>query len=90
MMPLTTPERIQKSWDIRRSLIEGILEKGDILVASLKLVPETRESLKFDHWKSIASQELEEARKIYGNGEPVLSERELHDLATITFPVRGW
>ena len=31
--------RIQKSWDVRRGLIDGILQRGETLVESLKLVP---------------------------------------------------
>ena len=82
--------RIQKSWDVRRGLIDGILQRGETLVESLKLVPETRESLTFDRWKQIVEGELVAATELYGNGAPLLSEQELTTLAAITSPTRGW
>ena len=87
---MTTPERIQHSWNVRKKLIGGILERGDTLVAALKLVPETRDSLTFDKWKAIVARELDEAKRLYGNGEPLLSEQEITTLALILNPSRGW
>ena len=75
---------------MRRSLIDGVTEKGDVLIASLKLVPETRNSLTFNHWKDIVSEELANVTALHGNGEPLLSDAELNTLAAITFPCRGW
>ena len=82
--------RIQKSWDVRRGLIEGILQRGETLVQSLKLVPKTRESLTFDQWKQVVERELVAATELYGNGAPLLSEKELTTLALIMSPTRGW
>ena len=82
--------RIQRSWDVRRSLINGVLDRGDTLVESLKLIPETGESVTFEKWKEIVAQELAEATELYGNGAPLLSEQELVTLALITNPTRGW
>ena len=82
--------RIQRSWDVRRSLINGVLDRGDTLVESLKLIPETGESVTFEKWKGIVAQELAEATELYGNGAPLLSEQELVTLALITNPTRGW
>ena len=90
MSELNTKARIDKSWNVRKGLLHGILDRGDALVASLKLIPETREAITFDRWKSIVSEELEEAKSLYGNGEPLLSEQELIALAAITNPIRGW
>ena len=87
---MKTPDRIQKSWNIRKGLIQGILGRGEILVDSLKLIPETREALTFVRWKAIVAQELEEATRLYGNGEPLLSDSEMFTLAMITNPNRGW
>ena len=82
--------RIQNSWEMRRSLIDGILQRGETFVESLKLVPETRESLTFERWKQIVKGELSAAIEIYGNGEPLLSEEEITILASIMNPTRGW
>ena len=85
-----TETRIQKSWTIRRELIDKIMQRGETLVASLKLVPETRDSITNNRWKEIVAQELELATRRFGNGEPLLSESELETLAFITNPCRGW
>ena len=90
MTDMNTTARIQNSWDVRRSLIDGILQRGETLVESLKLVPEMRESLKFERWKQIVAGELAAATERYGNGEPLLSEPELTTLASIMNPTRGW
>ena len=90
MTDLDTPARIQKSWNVRRGLIDGILQRGETLVESLKLIPETRAALTSDKWKEIVAKELKEATQLYGNGEPLLSEQELVTLALITNPNRGW
>ena len=90
MTDMSTTARIQKSWDVRRVLIDGILQRGETLVESLKLVPETRDSLKFERWKQIVKGELSAAIEIYGNGEPLLSEEEITTLASIMSPTRGW
>ena len=90
MNSMDTTARIQKSWDVRRGLIDGIMQRGETLVESLKLVPETRESITFDRWKHIVEEELAAATELYGNGEPLLSEKELTTLASITSPTRGW
>ena len=90
MSNLDTCERIQKSWDIRTGLIEGILDRGKTLTESFKLAPEMRAALTFEQWKDIVARELEEATALYGNGEPLLSEQELISLATIMNPKRGW
>ena len=87
---METQARIQKSWDIRRHLINSILGHGDTLVRSLKLVPETRGELTFERWKAVVAEELKKATALYGNGEPLLSEQELIALAMITNPGRGW
>ena len=87
---MTTSERIQKSWNVRSSLIDGILKRGQTIVDALKLAPDMGDALTHEKWKAIVAQELDEARKIYGNGEPILSEQELNTLAIITFPRRGW
>ena len=75
MTDMDTTARIQKSWDVRRGLIDGILQRGETFVESLKLVPETRESLTFERWKQIVEEELAAATDLYGNGEPLLSEQ---------------
>ena len=85
-----TVRRFQKSWDIRRKLINGIMDRGDTLVESLKLIPESQDAMTFERWKRIVSKELEEATKLYGNGEPLLSDNELTTIAMITNPCRGW
>ena len=90
MTDMDTTARIQKSWDVRRGLIDGILERGETMVESLKLVPATRESLTFDRWKQIVARELVAATELYGNGEPLLSDQEITTLASITNPTRGW
>ena len=90
MTDIGTAARIQKSWDVRRGLIDGILQRGETMVESLKLVPATRESLTFDLWKQIVAGELVAATKLYGNGEPLLSDQEITTLASITSPTRGW
>lgn len=87
---MTDAERIQRSWDVRKGLIEGVLERGETLIESFKLAPEMGESLSFDAWKAIVEQELKEATDLYGNGEPLLSEQELLTLAAIMNPRRGW
>ena len=35
-------------------------------------------------------QEVEAARWLYGNGEPLLTEQEIVALASFPFPCRGW
>ena len=90
MTDMDTAARIQKSWDVRRGLIDGILQRGDTLIESLKLVPETRESLTSDRWEQIVEGELAAATELYGNGAPLLSEQEMTTLALITNPTRGW
>ena len=90
MAEMDTPARIQKSWNVRRGLIDGVLQRGETLVKSLKLIPETRDALTADKWKAIVAKELEAATRLYGNGEPLLSEQELVTLALITNPNRGW
>ena len=90
MTDIDITARIQESWDVRRGLIDGILQRGETLVESLKLVPETRESLTFELWKKIVKGELSAAIEIYGNGEPLLSEEEITTLASIMSPTRGW
>ena len=90
MTDMNTTARIQKSWDVRRGLIDGILQRGETMVESLKLVPATRESLTFDRWKQIVAEELVAATELYGNGEPLLSDQEITTLAAITSPTRGW
>ena len=66
------------------------MERGDTLVESLKLIPESRDAMTFDRWKRIVSKELEEATNLYGNGEPLFSDNELTTIAMITNPCRGW
>ena len=85
-----TQERILKSWNVREELINSILNHGNTLVQSLKLVPETRSELTHERWKRIVAEELRKATSRYGNGEPLLSEQELTTLACITNPGRGW
>ena len=87
---MDTVRRIQKSWNIRKGLLKGVIEQGEILIEALKLVPESGESITFERWKAIVAKELNEARGLYGNGEPLLSEQELTTLALIMYPVRGW
>ena len=88
---MATPARIRESWNIRQGLIDGILNRGETLIESLELIPETRKSITFERWKEIVAKELEEATTLYGtNGEPLLSEQELVTLASITNPCRGW
>ena len=89
MNDIDVTARIQKSWEVRRGLIDGILQRGETFVESLKLVPETRESLTFERWKQIVV-ELVAATELYGNGAPLLSEEELTTLASIMNPTRGW
>ena len=57
---------------------------------AMKLAPDMGEALTFEKWREVVAQELEEARRLYGNGEPLLSEKELVTLAAITWPTRGW
>ncbi len=90
MTDIDITARIQKSWEVRRGLIDGILQRGETFVESLKLVPETRESLTFERWKQIVVVELVAATELYGNGAPLLSEEELTTLASIMNPTRGW
>lgn len=87
---MTVQDRINKSWNVRKGLIDGILQRGDTLVESLKLIPQMREALTHEEWKKIVADELEEARQLYGNGEPLLSESEMETLAIITNAKRGW
>ena len=87
---MTTSDRIRKSWRIRRELVQEILEHGDTLVAALELVPETGEGLTFERWKTIVMEEVEKARQLYGNGEPLLTEQEIVALASFLNPRRGW
>ena len=82
--------RIQKSWDVRKGLIEGILERGETLIESFKLAPGLGESLSFEQWQAIVAAELQAAKDLYGNGEPILSDQELVALASIMNPRRGW
>ena len=89
-MTMTTSERIKKSWDVRRALVLGILDRGDTLIAALELVPETGEGLTFDRWKAVVMEEVEGARQMYGNGEPLLTEQEITALASFLNPRRGW
>ncbi len=35
---MDTASRIQKSWDVRRGQIHGVLDRGETLVESLKLI----------------------------------------------------
>ena len=85
-----TRERIEKSWNIRRALITKVLERGDTLVESLLLIPETGESITFERWKAVVVDELKKATDLFGNGEPLLSESGIVALAAITNPRRGW
>ena len=62
-----TRERIEKSWNIRRALITKVLERGDTLVESLLLIPETGESITFERWKAVVVDELKEATDLFGN-----------------------
>ena len=87
---MTTPDRIGKSWAVRRELVQGILERGDTLIEALKLVPETGEGLTFERWKAVVLEEVEKARRLYGNGEPLLTEQEIVALASFLNPRRGW
>ena len=87
---MTTASRISKSWNIRRQLVEGVLQQGDLLIDAMVLVPETSEGLTFERWKGIVEQELDRARANYGNGEPLLTEQEVVTLASILNPRRGW
>ena len=87
---MTTSERIRKSWRVRRELVQGILDRGDTLIAALELVPETSEGLTFERWKAVVMEEVEEARRLYGNGEPLLTEQEIVALASFLNPRRGW
>ena len=87
---MTTADRIAKSWNIRRQLVNGILQQGDRLIDAMVLVPETSEGLTFERWKGIVEQELSSACANYGNGEPLLSEQEVITLAMILNPRRGW
>lgn len=87
---MNTSDRIRKSWGIRRELVNGILERGDTLVAALRLVPETSEGLTFERWKTVVMEEVESARKRFGNGEPLLTEQEIIALASFLYPCRGW
>ena len=90
MSDADTAARIQKSWDVRKGLIEGILDRGETLIESFKLAPEMGNALSFEQWKAIVAGELQAAKDLYGNGEPLLSEDELVTLALITNPKRGW
>ena len=38
MNDIDVTARIQKSWEVRRGLIDGILQRGETFVESLKLV----------------------------------------------------
>ncbi len=87
---MTTADRISKSWAIRRQLVQGILDQGEQLINAMMLVPETGEGLTFERWKRIVEQQLDVARRNYGNGEPLLSEQEIITLASILNPRRGW
>ena len=42
---MATPARIRESWNIRKGLIDGILNRGETLIESLELIPETRKSI---------------------------------------------
>ena len=85
-----TRKRIEKSWSVRREFVNTVLERGQVLVDSLKLIPETRTEITSERWTAIVREELEAATRRYGNGEPLLSEAELVALAMITSPARGW
>lgn len=85
-----TKQRIQKSWSVRREFLNTVLERGQVLVDSLKLIPETRAEITSERWTAIVREELEAATRRYGNGEPLLSETELVTLAALTSPARGW
>lgn len=87
---MDTAERIRKSWNTRRELVQGVLDRGDTLVAALVLVPETGEGLTSARWKEIVASEVEKARNRYGNGEPLLTEEEITALASFLNPRRGW
>ena len=54
------------------------------------MIPETSEGLTFDRWKAVVEAEVEEARRMYGNGEPLLTEQEIVSLASFLNPRRGW
>lgn len=82
--------RIQKSWDIRKGLVLGIIGRGETFIEALKQAPEIRDSLTFERWKGLVRKELDAKTKLYGNGEPLLSEEELNALASIMNPNRGW
>lgn len=86
---MTDAERIQKSWDVRLNLIEGVLARGTTIVEAMKLAPDMGKALTFDKWREVVAEELKQARELYGNGEPLLSEDELVALAAITWPARG-
>ena len=87
---MTTSDRIRKSWNVRREMVQGILDRGDTLIEALELVPETSEGLTFERWKTVVMQEVEKARGLYGNGEPLLTDQEIVALASFLNPRRGW
>lgn len=87
---MTTSDRIKKSWDVRAGLIDGIMKRGQTIVDAMMLAPDMGNALTHEKWKAIVAKELDEAKELYGNGEPILSEEELNTLAIITSPRRGW
>ena len=67
-----------------------MLERGDTLVESLLLIPETGESITFERWKAVVVDELKKATDLFGNGEPLsMSESEIGVTGCNTNPRRG-
>ena len=84
-----TFSRILNSWTIRKEMLLSIIEIGDTFIETFKHAPEMKESLLFESWKRIVSENVEKATKLYGkNGEPLFTQ-EILTLALLTLPHRG-
>ena len=85
-----TRERIEKSWNIRRALITKVLERGDTLVESLLLIPETGNP-SLSNAGRLSWSTNSRKQPIYSEmASPSCLESEIVALAAITNPRRGW
>ena len=84
-----TKQQIARSWNTRREFLEGVLNRGDVLVGALKMVPEARSEI-LKEWPVIVQQELDTAIDRNRNEELNLHEDDVKKIAMLTNPASSW